>query len=60
VPARAIKKGDKLAVLSKENDPAAGFSAAVVTGVDTVETAGFYTPALESPYIIADGVPTPL
>jgi len=50
--------GDKLAVLLDESRPAAGFTAAIVTSVESQEITGFYT--LESPYIIADGVVTPL
>ena len=47
-------------MLSDEAKPGSGFTAAVVTSVESLEVTGFYTPALESPWIIADGVVTPL
>jgi hypothetical protein len=47
-------------VLSDESNAAAGFTEAVVTNVESLDITGFYTPALESPYIVADGAVTPL
>lgn len=58
--AKDIKRGDKLAVLTDESNPAAGFTAVAVTGVERLQDEGKYLPALSKPYIIANGVVTPL
>lgn len=66
VSASRIKPGDKLAVVSQGSagsGRAAGpavFTAAVVTAVQRVMEPGAYLPAVNTPFIIADGVVTPL
>lgn len=69
VAARAVQEGDRLAVILDQSATGsaqpgtqlqAGLVAVVVTKIETVAAKGFYTPALESPYMIADGVVTPL
>jgi hypothetical protein len=57
--AKYVRAGDILAVLTDETDPMAGFTAVTVEATATEDAEGLYTPLLESPYIIADGVVVP-
>lgn len=59
MPANSVQAGDKLVLLVDPSDAAAGFVVAAVSSVETVEAEGMYVPAVEMPYIIADGVVTP-
>lgn len=61
IAAMAVAAGDKLAVLTDESDPAAGFTVVAVTSAAKVAASGMYLPVLKtSPYIIAEGVVAPL
>lgn len=54
--ADAVVPGAKLAVVTKDDDPSAGFTVVEVTKVEDVQAEGMYMPLFEHPYIIADGV----
>lgn len=60
VPALSIAAGDRLVLLADPQNAAAGFFVAAVTAVESVTAEGMYVPAIESPYIVADGVVMPL
>jgi hypothetical protein len=60
VRADSIKVGDKIVLLASPKDPSAGFFVAAVTTSKEEDATGIFNPALEMPYIIADGVVVPL
>jgi len=60
VSANQLRPGDRVAVLIDEANPSAGFTAATVDKVDHVLRHGTYLPAIEKPYIVANGLVTPL
>lgn len=60
VPASSIVAGDRLVLLADPQNAAAGFFVAAVTAVESITAEGMYVPAIESPYIVADGVVMPL
>lgn len=59
VSAKFVGAGDILAVLTDETNPSAGLTAVIVEATAFEEAEGLYTPLIESPYIIADGVVVP-
>jgi hypothetical protein len=56
VPAGAIQPDDMVAVLTDATNAEVGFTSVAITAVDAVEAKGMYTPALDKPFIVADGV----
>jgi hypothetical protein len=60
VSAATIKAGDNLVLLADPANAAAGFYVAAVTAAEAVTAEGMYVPAIESPYIVAEGVVMPL
>lgn len=60
VAASTIKAGDRLVLLANPAKASAGFIVAAVTAAESVVAEGMYVPAIESPYIVAEGVVMPL
>lgn len=60
IPANAVQAGDRLVLLADPADASAGFVVAAVSSVESVEAEGMFVPAVEMPYIVADGVVVPL
>jgi hypothetical protein len=60
VRADSIQAGDKVVLLANPNDPSAGFFVAAVATSEQVDAPGIFNPAIEMPYIIAEGVVVPL
>jgi hypothetical protein len=60
VRADSIQAGDKIVLLTNPKDPSAGFFVAAVANSEEVDASGIYNPAIEMPYIIAEGVVVPL
>lgn len=59
VAAKDVAVGDRILVLAEESNPQSGFVAATVTGISMVNDTS-YLPALEKPYMVVEGVVTPL
>lgn len=55
VASQRVRPGDKLALLEGGE-----FVVVVVTAAERVEAAGMYNPAVEHPFIIADGLVSPV
>lgn len=60
VRAENVRTGDLLVLMADPQDAASQFFATAVSLLEPVSAEGMYVPAIESPYIIADGVVAPL
>lgn len=60
IGASSVRRGDLLVMLADPKDASAGFCVAAAQDVGVVKAEGLYNPAVESGYIITDGLVTPV
>ena len=60
VSADKVQPGNLIVLLNDPSDAQAGFVVSAVETAEFVEAAGVYNPAVEMPYIIAEGAVVPL